>query len=125
PAELAGVELILSALRGAGFPDRLAVLYYRSFIAQMLSYAARDGAKQLVSKHNRGADTDRWGSIYASAPAEKYPNIAATAHLLEEFGTHVFYPIALQILLGNMQAMLDRHQASAASGQRPPAELAR
>ncbi|HET8993188.1 MULTISPECIES: TetR family transcriptional regulator [unclassified Rhodococcus (in: high G+C Gram-positive bacteria)] len=110
PAELAGVEAILAALRSAGFPDRLAVLYYRSFIAQMLSYAARDGAKKLVSTLHRGADTERWTSVYAGVSAEQYPNIAATADLLEEFGTRNLYPIALQILLTDMQTALERHR---------------
>lgn len=104
PAELTGVELILAALRDAGFSDRLAVLGYRIFVTQMLSYATRDGAAKLV--HNRGEDVDRWKSIYARASAETYPNISAVAGLLEQHDGGSTYPLALRMLLITLQNML-------------------
>lgn len=109
-AELAGVELVLAALRGAGFPDHLAVLGYRLFITQMLSYAARDGAGKLVA--NRRADIDRWKNTYAHASAETYPNIAAVAELLEQHDGSSTYPLALRLLLGTIQAMLEEKRSS-------------
>lgn len=111
PAELAGVELILAALRAAGFPDQLAVLAYRLFITQMLSYAARDGAAKLG--FSREEDIGRWKSTYAQAPANVYPNIAAVAGLLEQHDGGSSYPLALRLLLSTMNAMLEQSHRSA------------
>lgn len=106
PAEMAGVEAILATLRTAGFSDTQAVTYYQCFITQMLSYAAWDGAKKLMPRKEREADIARWKSTYAQASPEKYPNIAATAGLIGELEGLDTYPLALQILLSTMQAIL-------------------
>lgn len=108
PAELAGVEAILAALRTAGFPDTHAVMYYQCFITQMLSYAAWDGAKKLMPRKEREADIARWKSIYAHASPEHYPHIAATAGLIGQLEGLDTYPLALQILLASMQATLEQ-----------------
>ncbi len=106
PAELAGVESILAALRIAGFSDVQAVTYYQCFITQMLSYAAWDGAKQLMPRKEREADIARWKNTYARVSPAQYPHIAATAGLMGQLGGLDTYPLALQILLASMQATL-------------------
>lgn len=107
PAELAGVEAILAALRNAGFPDTHAVMYYQCFITQMLSYAAWDGAKKLMPKKDREADIARWKGIYARVSPEQYPHIAATAGLIGQLEGLDTYPLALQILLTSMHTTLE------------------
>lgn len=111
PAELAGVELILGALRRAGFPDRLAVMAYRLFITQMLSYAARDGAAKLGSY--REEDISRWKNTYARVSADDYPNIAAVAGLLECHDGGSSYPLALRLLLDTLNALLEHSRRPA------------
>lgn len=119
PAEMAGVEAILATLRSAGFTDLQAVTYYQSFITQMLSYSAWDGAKKLMPAKEREADIARWQNTYAQASPEQYPNIAATAGLIAQLEGLDTYPLALQILLASMQATLNHNRLTTSHPAKP------
>lgn len=112
PAELVGMEKILSTLRNAGFSDRSAVMYYGLFITQMLSYAAWSGARKILPCQGKQGDIERWTGAHANASADQYPSISATAELLEQVGRSDPYPPALRILLANMQAVLEQNRDS-------------
>lgn len=116
---MAGVEAILDTLRSAGFTDLQAVTYYKSFITQMLSYSAWDGAKALMPTKEREADIARWRNTYAQVSPEQYPNIAATAELMSQLEGLDTYPLALQILLASMQATINHNRHGTSHSAEP------
>ncbi|WHT15692.1 helix-turn-helix domain containing protein [Crossiella sp. CA-258035] len=73
--ETAAVETILGILREAGFPPAEAVRHYRCFIGIALSFAALDAAVHTAEQ----AEDAIWREVYATLPAQRYPNITASA----------------------------------------------
>lgn len=104
--ELAGVEVIISRLRDAGFPPSHAVMFYELFISQLLSYALWDGAKKLLPEEERNRDINRWQEVYSTLPPEEYPAIAENSLLIGRLRGLDTYPRALHLLLSSMRATL-------------------
>lgn len=97
--EIRAVETILGILRGAGFPDREAVLLYHAFVDQTLAFAALDAANAALPRAAREAEEEVWRTTYADLPAASHPHIAATARHLVARMPHSAYPTALDLLL--------------------------
>ncbi|QTE03070.1 TetR/AcrR family transcriptional regulator [Streptomyces cyanogenus] len=106
PREIAVDETILGILRSAGFPDAAAVRLYHAFIDLSLAFAALDAGALVLTQEARTRDEEMWTSTYARLPAESYPNIAATAHLLAACMPHSAYQVVLDTLLDNAAAQL-------------------
>ena len=129
--ELAGDEAILNALRGAGFPDVVAVRIYHVFIDQCLAFAALDAAALVLPAPALESDQRMWRATYAHLPASTHPNLAATASLLADRMNDSAYPAALRMVLDSAAAELAHLNASlnaspsaslnAKSAQRGPA----
>lgn len=108
PREIHAVETILGVVRGAGFADADAVRIYHAFIDQALAFGAFDSAAATMSDASREAADDAWHDTYGTLPADTHPNIAATAHLLEQSMRRSSYPNALELLLDAAEAQLSR-----------------
>jgi AcrR family transcriptional regulator len=104
--ELAGDEVILAALRGAGFPDRVAVRVYHVFIDQCLAFAALDAASLVLPAPALASDQRMWGVTYEHLPAKTHPHLAATATLLADRMNDSAYPAALEMVLESAAAEL-------------------
>lgn len=77
PGEMAMVEFTLDAIREIGVPHDLVAKYQRMLADTMLSYASMRAALALLPADIRAADEQAWMGVYATAPAEQYPAIAA------------------------------------------------
>jgi AcrR family transcriptional regulator len=97
--ETRAVERILGILRGAGFPDPLAVRIYHAFVDQALAFAAQDAAARALPDQAQTADAAVWQAVYGKLPAETHPNIAATFPLLAADMSGSGYPFALDLML--------------------------
>lgn len=104
--ELAGDEAILAALRGAGFPDVVAVRIYHVFIDQVLAFAALDAAALVLPAPALESDQRMWRATYAHLPESTHPNLSATANLLAERMNDSAYPAALGMVLDSAAAEL-------------------
>ncbi|MEU6880997.1 helix-turn-helix domain-containing protein [Streptomyces sp. NPDC046712] len=109
--ETAAVERILGILRGAGFPDAMAVPIYHAFIDQALAFAALDAAALALPEPAREADEAVWLAAYGELPAATHPNIAATLPLLAEEMRSSGYPFALELTLDAAAARLPGRRA--------------
>ena len=120
--ELAGDEAILAALRGAGFPDVVAVRIYHVFIDQVLAFAALDAAALVLPVPALESDQRMWRATYAHLPESTHPNLSATANLLAERMNDSAYPAALGMVLDSAASELAKlsraRPARAASGSR-------
>ncbi|MEV4800818.1 TetR/AcrR family transcriptional regulator [Nonomuraea sp. NPDC049421] len=116
PNEVAGDEMILGVLRGAGFGDEDAVRIYHAFIDQSLAFSILDAATLALPPAAREADEEVWRDTYARLPAATHPHIAATAPLLVARMNDSAYPTALDMLLSSAEDQLTR--SSGAAGQR-------
>jgi len=114
--ELAGDEAILAALRGAGFPDVVAVRIYHVFIDQVLAFAALDAAALVLPAPALESDQRMWRATYAHLPESTHPNLSATANLLAERMNDSAYPAALGMVLDSAAAELAK--LSRAAGAR-------
>jgi AcrR family transcriptional regulator len=114
--ELAGDEAILGALRGAGFPDVVAVRIYHVFIDQCLAFAALDAAALVLSAPALESDQRMWRATYAHLPTSTHPNLAATAPLLADRMNDSAYPAALRMVLDSAEAELESVTAGDAAG---------
>ena len=117
--ELAGDEVILSLLRSAGFPDRVAVRIYHVFIDQVLAFAALDAASLVLPVLALESDQRMWERTYEHLPASTHPNLAATATLLADRMNDSAYPAALEMVLESAANELKvLNTLKAASGSR-------
>jgi AcrR family transcriptional regulator len=104
--ELAGDEVILASLRGAGFPDRVAVRIYHVFIDQCLAFAALDAASLVLPAPALASDRRMWEATYEHLSARTHPHLAATATLLADRMNDSAYPAALEMVLDSAAAEL-------------------
>jgi AcrR family transcriptional regulator len=117
--ELAGDEVILGALRHAGFPDRVAVRIYHVFIDQVLAFAALDALSLVLPAPALESDQRIWEVTYEHVSARTHPNLAATATLLADRMNDSAYPAALTMVLDSAAAELRvLNTLRAASGSR-------
>ena len=117
--ELAADEAILAALRGAGFPDAVAVRIYHVFIDQCLAFAALDAAALVLPAPALESDQRMWRATYAHLPESTHPNLSATASLLAERMNDSAYPAALRMVLDSAEAELaGLRKTRAGSGSR-------
>ena len=117
--ELAGDEVILAALRRAGFPDRVAVRIYHVFIDQVLAFAALDALSLVLPAPALESDQRMWEVTYEHLSARTHPNLAATATLLADRMNDSAYPAALTMVLDSAAAELRvLNTLRAASGSR-------
>lgn len=119
--ELAGDEVILAALRGAGFPDRVAVRVYHVFIDQCLAFAALDAASLVLPAPALASDRRMWEATYEHLSADTHPHLAATATLLADRMNDSAYPAALEMVLDSAAQelrVLNTLKAGAGAGGR-------
>jgi len=118
--ELAADEEILAALRGAGFPDGVAVRIYHVFIDQCLAFAALDAAALVLPEPALESDQRMWRATYAHLPERTHPHLSATATLLAKRMNDSAYPAALKMVLDSAAAEL---AALRVAGPASPASL--
>jgi AcrR family transcriptional regulator len=117
--ELAADEVILTALRRGGFPDRVAVRIYHVFIDQVLAFAALDAASLVLPAPALASDQRMWEATYEHLSARTHPSLAATATLLADRMNDSAYPAALTMVLDSAAAELRvLNTLKAASGSR-------
>ncbi|MEU1230650.1 TetR/AcrR family transcriptional regulator [Streptomyces sp. NPDC005828] len=105
PHETRAVERILGILRGAGFPDDLAVRIYHAFVDQALAFAAQDAAAAALPTAAREKDEEVWHAVYGRLSPDTHPNIAATFPLLAADMRDSGYPFALELMLAAVEAL--------------------
>ncbi|MFC9399150.1 TetR/AcrR family transcriptional regulator [Streptomyces sp. NPDC057027] len=105
PHETRAVERILGILRGAGFPDELAVRIYHAFVDQALAFAAQDAAAAALPTAAREKDEEVWHAVYGRLSPDTHPNIAATFPLLAADMRDSGYPFALELMLAAVEAL--------------------
>ncbi|MGW5781826.1 TetR/AcrR family transcriptional regulator [Streptomyces sp. NPDC003863] len=105
PHETRAVERVLGILRGAGFPDDLAVRIYHAFVDQALAFAAQDAAAAALPTAAREKDEEVWHAVYGRLSPDTHPNIAATFPLLAADMRDSGYPFALELMLAAVEAL--------------------
>jgi len=121
--ELAADEEILAALRGAGFPDGVAVRIYHVFIDQCLAFAALDAAALVLPEPALESDQRMWRATYAHLPERTHPNLSATATLLAKRMNDSAYPAALKMVLDTAAAELAALHAAGPASPAVPTSL--
>ncbi|MCK2238847.1 MULTISPECIES: TetR/AcrR family transcriptional regulator [unclassified Crossiella] len=100
--EIAAVETILGVLRGAGFDPATAVRHYRCFIGIALSFAALDSAVHTTDPGQAEVEAATWREVYDTLPAQRYPNITASAaELVAQMPETPFY-LTLELFLSTL-----------------------
>ncbi|MEU0632936.1 helix-turn-helix domain-containing protein [Streptomyces sp. NPDC005989] len=117
PHETRAVETVLGILRGAGFPNPLAVPIYHAFVDQALAFAAQDAAVLARPANAQEADAEVWHEVYGKLSPDTHPNITATFPLLAADMRDSGYPFALELML---EAVAARLPATGDGGTGPP-----
>ncbi|MEU4651925.1 MULTISPECIES: TetR/AcrR family transcriptional regulator [Nocardia] len=98
--EIEAVETILGILRGAGFDDADAVRYYHALSDTVISHSLMAASWAALEPAQVEAETATWRTIYRSADALRYPNVAATGAHLASIQTSAFHTTLDLILQG-------------------------
>ncbi len=98
------VERILGCLRRAGFGDADAAVYYRAFAEALLGHVALDAGFAALRPATREGDLRAWLVNYRSLPAERFPNLAATAALIPAVGDPANFTTAIDLLIDAIRA---------------------
>jgi hypothetical protein len=104
--ETRAVETILGVLRGAAFPDPVAVRMYHASVDQTFAFAAQGAPALALAQAAHEADAEVWHAVYGKLSAATHPNIAATLPLLPEDMRGSGRPFALELMLVAIAARL-------------------
>lgn len=110
PHEFRAVEHILSCLRRAGFDERTAARYYRTFSDFVLAHSSLDAALAALDPEARDADLTAWHTHYRRLPADDYPNIAASAPHLPAVDDPSNFEFALDLVIEALRHRAEIHQ---------------
>ncbi|MYW62658.1 TetR family transcriptional regulator [Streptomyces sp. SID8379] len=78
-AEFHGADVVIGALRSAGFDDRDAARYYRSLVDTALGLAAYEASVVALGSASREGDRRAWRREYLAVSPDRYPDLAAVA----------------------------------------------
>ncbi|MEU6846859.1 TetR/AcrR family transcriptional regulator C-terminal domain-containing protein [Streptomyces sp. NPDC046716] len=78
-AEFHGADVVVGALRRAGFGDRDAARYYRSLVDTSLALAAYEASVVALGSASREGDRLAWRREYLAVSPDRYPDLAAVA----------------------------------------------
>ncbi|MDI2124983.1 TetR/AcrR family transcriptional regulator C-terminal domain-containing protein [Yinghuangia seranimata] len=83
-AEFRGADVVVGALRRAGFADRDAARYYRSLVDTAMALASYEAAVAALDSASRESDRMAWRREYLAVSPTRYPDLAAVAPYLAE-----------------------------------------
>ncbi|OKI02075.1 TetR family transcriptional regulator [Streptomyces sp. CB02923] len=78
-AEFHGADVVVGALRRAGFEDRDAARYYRALVDTALALASHEAAVVALGGASGEGDRTAWRREYLAASPARYPDLAAVA----------------------------------------------
>ncbi|WP_336710775.1 TetR/AcrR family transcriptional regulator C-terminal domain-containing protein [Arthrobacter sp. USHLN218] len=104
-SEMQFIETMLSTLRQAGFGRDDAVRIYRACADFMLAWTGFGAALKSLGEKSE-ADNRAWAEAYAQAPADRFPNAAASAAAMPGISDEENFAFALDLLLDGIEARL-------------------
>ncbi|MFC7219490.1 TetR/AcrR family transcriptional regulator [Streptomyces polyrhachis] len=98
-AEFHGADVVIAALRGAGFADRDAARYYRSLVDTALAVSSYEASVVALGSASREGDRRAWRREYLAVSPSRYPDLAAVAPYLAEADEDDQFETTLGLLL--------------------------
>ncbi|MFI7008423.1 TetR/AcrR family transcriptional regulator C-terminal domain-containing protein [Streptomyces sp. NPDC050145] len=107
-AEFRGADVVIGALRQAGFDDRDAARYYRSLVQTALAVSSYEAAFAALDSRAREGDRLAWRREYLAVPPATYPHLAAAAPYLAEADEDDQFETTLSLLLDAVELRASR-----------------
>ncbi|MEV5481521.1 MULTISPECIES: TetR/AcrR family transcriptional regulator C-terminal domain-containing protein [Streptomyces] len=98
-AEFRGADVVIGALRQAGFEDRDAARYYRSLVDTAMALASYEAAVTALDSASLEGDRMAWRREYLAVSPARYPDLAAVAPFLAEADEDDQFETTLGLLL--------------------------
>ncbi|WP_435603555.1 TetR/AcrR family transcriptional regulator [Streptomyces sp. bgisy130] len=98
-AEFRGADVVIGALRQAGFEDRDAARYYRSLVDTAMALASYEAAVTALDSASLEGDRMAWRREYLTVSPARYPDLAAVAPFLAEADEDDQFGTTLGLLL--------------------------
>ncbi|MCX5536293.1 TetR/AcrR family transcriptional regulator [Streptomyces sp. NBC_00006] len=98
-AEFRGADLVIGALRQAGFGDREAARYYRALADTALAMGAQEAAVAALDSTAREGDRLAWRREYLAVSPTAYPHLASVAPHLADADEDDQFETVLGLLL--------------------------
>ncbi|BCJ46231.1 hypothetical protein GCM10010168_51800 [Actinoplanes ianthinogenes] len=103
-AAFQGADVVIRALRQAGFDERDAARYYRSLVDTALAVSSYEAATAALDSASRDGDRLAWRREYLLAPPDRYPDLAAAAPHLARADEDDQFETTLGLLLDAVEA---------------------
>ncbi|MFE2292595.1 TetR/AcrR family transcriptional regulator [Streptomyces sp. NPDC059452] len=98
-AEFHGADVVIGALRKAGFDDRDAARYYRTLVDTALAVSSYEASVVALGSTSREGDRMAWRREYLAVSPSRYPDLAAVAPYLAEADEDDQFETTLGLLL--------------------------
>lgn len=98
-AEFHGADIVIGALREAGFEARDAARYYRALADTALAAASYEAAFLALDDQAQERDRQAWHREYLAVPPHRYPHLAAAAPYLAEADADDQFETVLGLML--------------------------
>ncbi|MFF4172765.1 TetR/AcrR family transcriptional regulator [Streptomyces sp. NPDC001744] len=106
-AEFRGADVVIGALREAGFGERDAARYYRSLVDTALALSSHEAAVAALDSRSREGDRMAWRREYLAVSPALYPHLAAVAPYLAEADEDDRFETTLGLILDAVAARAD------------------
>lgn len=112
-AEFHGADVVIGALRQAGFDGRDAALYYRVLADMSLAAGAFEASFIALDSEARDGDRMAWRREYLAASPVAYPHLASVAQHLADVDEEDLFEATLGLTLDAVEARARKSRAAA------------
>jgi AcrR family transcriptional regulator len=103
PAEIRAVDLLIGAVRQAGFEGARAAVVYRAIADFMLAWAGGEAAFMAMDPDLQQADRSAWSRVYRAVDRDDYPNIWSVRDELAEVRDDDIFETVLSFFLAGLR----------------------
>ncbi|WP_098011714.1 TetR/AcrR family transcriptional regulator [Streptomyces sp. sk226] len=103
-AEFRGADLVIGALREAGFGPEEAARSYRALVDVALAMSSFEAASAVLGGAEREGDRMAWQREYLAASPQRFPHLAAVAPFLARADEDDQFEFVMDLLLNAVEA---------------------